>query len=65
MMKKTYISPQSSVVSIAPQRFFCASGQVLGVTIPQNSKASEEYETLSRSERHRDWEDDEDYEDEE
>lgn len=64
MMKKTYISPQSSVVSIAPKHLFCASGPVLGVSLPQG-KASEEYETLSRSERHRDWEDDEDYEDEE
>ena len=59
-MKKTYISPQIHVESMAPDRFFCASEGVQGTSLP-GGKASDQYETLSR--RNNIW-DDEDADDE-
>ena len=59
-MKKTYISPQIHVESMAPDRFFCASEGVQGTSLP-GGKANGQYETLSR--RNNVW-DDEDEADE-
>ena len=59
-MKKTYISPQTQVETIAPDHFFCASEGVQGTSLP-GGKASDQYETLSR--RNNIW-DDEDEADE-
>lgn len=59
-MKKTYISPQTQVESMALDRFFCASDGAKGASLP-GGKANGQYETLSR--RNKVW-DDEDADDE-
>ena len=60
-MKKTYISPQIHVESMAPDRFFCASEGVQGTSLP-GGKASDQYETLSRGFDFWDGDEEDDYE---
>jgi hypothetical protein len=57
-MKKIYISPQTQVEEIAPDRFFCTSEGANGASLP-GGKANDLYEPLSR--RYDIW-DDEDFE---
>ena len=59
-MKKIYISPETQVEEIAPDRFFCTSEGANGASLP-GGKANGQYETLSR--RNKVW-DDEDADDE-
>ena len=58
MMKKTYISPETQVEKITPDRFFCTSEGANGASLP-GGKANDLYEPLSR--RYDIW-DDEDFE---